>query len=138
MILCTGKIYYDLLAGLEEKALDEVAIVRVEQLYPFPEAELTEIISRYPNADEFLWVQEEALNMGAWYFVQLLLDELLPAEADLRYVGRDEAASPAVGDAMQHQREQQEIVDQALDVATDNQLKLEDVPSRIADGGSGS
>ena len=138
VILCTGKIYYDLLAGLEEKALDEVAIVRVEQLYPFPEAELTEIISRYPNADEFLWVQEEALNMGAWYFVQLLLDELLPAEADLRYVGRDEAASPAVGDAMQHQREQQEIVDQALDVATDNQLKLKDVPSRIADGGSGS
>jgi 2-oxoglutarate dehydrogenase E1 component len=138
VILCTGKIYYDLLAGLEEKALDEVAIVRVEQLYPFPEAELTEIISRYPNADEFLWAQEEALNMGAWYFVQLLLDELLPAEADLRYVGRDEAASPAVGDAMQHQREQQEIVDQALDVATDNQLKLKDVPSRIADGGSGS
>ena len=61
----------------------------------------------------------------------------MPAEADLRYVGRDEAASPAVGDAMQHQREQQEIVDQALDVATDNQLKLKDVPARIADGGSG-
>jgi 2-oxoglutarate dehydrogenase E1 component len=138
VILCSGKVYYDLLAGLEEKALEEVALVRVEQLYPFPEAELTQVIGRYPNADEFLWVQEEALNMGAWYFVQPLLDELLPEEAGLRYVGRDEAASPAVGDAMQHQREQQEIVDQALDVTTDNQLKLQDAPSRIADSGSGS
>ena len=138
VILCSGKVYYDLLAGLEEKALEEVALVRVEQLYPFPEAELTQVIGRYPNAAEFLWVQEEALNMGAWYFVQPLLDELLPEEAGLRYVGRDEAASPAVGDAMQHQREQQEIVDQALDVTTDNQLKLQDAPSRIADSGSGS
>jgi 2-oxoglutarate dehydrogenase E1 component len=140
VILCTGKIYYDLLAGLEEKSLDEVAIVRVEQLYPFPEVELAKVMSGYSNADEYLWVQEEALNMGAWYFVQPLLDDLLPLEAGLRYVGRDEAASPAVGDAVQHQNEQLEIVEQALDIASDKQLKLEDAKSRVAgaDGGSGS
>ena len=68
------------------------------------------------------------------------LDDLLPPETDLRYVGRDEAASPAVGDAMQHQNEQQEIVAQALDVASDKQLRLEDAKSRVAgiDGGHGS
>ena len=140
VILCSGKVYYDLLAGLEEKALEEVALVRMEQLYPFPETELLGAISRYRNAEEYLWVQEEALNMGAWYFVQPLLDDLLPPETDLRYVGRDEAASPAVGDAMQHQNEQQEIVAQALDVASDKQLRLEDAKSRVAgiDGGHGS
>jgi 2-oxoglutarate dehydrogenase E1 component len=117
VILCTGKVYYDLVAGLEEQALEAVAIVRVEQLYPFPAIELAQVLGRYQNASEFLWVQEEALNMGAWYFVQPLLADLLPPAVALRYVGRDEAASPAVGDAAQHQREQQEIVDQALDVA---------------------
>ena len=142
VIFCTGKIYYDLLAGLEAQALEEVAIVRVEQLYPFPAGELEQVLAGYPNAGEYLWVQEEALNMGAWYFVQPLLQDLLPSEVDLRYVGRDEAASPAVGDAAQHQREQQEIVDQALDqtfdMAADKQLKLEDVQPRVtgADGGS--
>ncbi|MDA0333724.1 MAG: 2-oxoglutarate dehydrogenase E1 component [bacterium] len=140
VILCTGKVYYDLLAGLEEQSLDVVAIVRVEQLYPFPTAELNQALRRYSNASEFLWVQEEALNMGAWHFLQPRLDDMLPAGAVLRYVGRDEAASPAVGDAAQHQREQQEIVDQALDVATDKQLKLENVQPRVVavDGGSGS
>jgi 2-oxoglutarate dehydrogenase E1 component len=139
VILCTGKVYYDLLAGLEEKGIEEIALVRVEQLYPFPERELAEAISRYRNAEEFLWVQEEALNMGAWYFLQPLLDELLPPGAGLRYVGRDEAASPAVGDAGKHQAEQLEIVEQALDVPTARELTLDNAPSRAAgvDGGAG-
>ena len=138
LILCTGKIYYDLLARREEKGLDEVALVRLEQLYPFPEAQVAGAIGRYPKAEEFLWVQEEALNMGAWYFVQPLLDELLPASAELGYVGRDEAASPAVGDAGQHQSEQHEIVEQALDPG--KELRIDAAPSakRAAgsDGGS--
>ena len=112
--------------------------MRVEQLYPFPEAELARALGRYRNAEEFLWVQEEALNMGAWYFLQPLLDELLSAGAGVRYVGRDEAASPAVGDAVQHQAEQQEIVDQALDVRAAKELKLGDVQPRRAGGDSGS
>ena len=69
----------------DEEGLEDVSIVRIEQLYPFPEAELTQVIGRYPNADEFLWVQEEALNMGAWYFVQPLLDELLPENRSIVY-----------------------------------------------------
>ena len=139
LILCTGKIYYDLLAERGEKGIDDVALVRLEQLYPFPEAGLAEAIGRYRKAEEFLWVQEEALNMGAWYFVQPQLDELLPESAELGYVGRDEAASPAVGDAGQHQTEQHEIVAQALDPAA-KELRLDAAPSarRAAgtDGGS--
>ena len=137
LILCTGKIYYDLLEEREERGLDEVALVRLEQLYPFPEDEVAEAIGRYPKAEKFLWVQEEALNMGAWYFVQPLLDELLPAEPG--YVGRDEAASPAVGDAGQHQTEQHEIVAQALDPAA-RELRLDAAPSakRAAGAEAGS
>ena len=139
LILCTGKIYYDLLAERDEKGLDEVALVRLEQLYPFPEAEVAEAIGRYPKAEKFLWVQEEALNMGAWYFVQPLLDELLPESAELGYVGRDEAASPAVGDAGQHQTEQHEIVEQALDPAG-KELRIDAAPSarRAAGADAGS
>jgi len=137
VILCTGKIYYDLYSSREERKLNEVALVRVEQLYPFPEADLRDAMERYPAAEEILWVQEEALNMGAWYFVQPLLDEMLPADVELRYVGRDEAASPAVGDARQHQSEQTEIVDQALDI-DNRELRLEDVQrSRQAEGQGG-
>ena len=128
LILCTGKIYYDLLEERDEKGLDGVALVRLEQLYPFPEAEVAEVIGRYGKAEEFMWVQEEALNMGAWYFVQPLLDELLPESAELGYVGRDEAASPAVGDADQHQTEQYVIVAQALDPAG-KELRLDAAPS---------
>jgi len=125
IVMCTGKVYYDLLAGREEKGLDEVAIVRVEQLYPFPDSELSEVFERYPNAQEYLWAQEESMNMGAWYFIQPLLDDILPA-GQVRYVGRDEAASPAVGDAKQHHAEQAEIVEQAMDLNA-KELILEDV-----------
>ena len=125
VVMCTGKVYYDLVAGREDKGLDEVAIVRVEQLYPFPDSELSEVFERYPNAEEYVWVQEESMNMGAWYFIQPLLDDILPA-GQVRYVGRDEAASPAVGDAAQHQAEQREIVEQAMDLNV-KELMLEDV-----------
>ncbi|MFH1569889.1 MAG: 2-oxoglutarate dehydrogenase E1 component, partial [Gemmatimonadota bacterium] len=139
VLLCSGKVYYDLMAGRQSRELEGVALVRVEQLYPFPEPEVREIIGRYGQAEEFMWVQEEALNMGAWYFVQPLIDELLPPELDLRYVGRDEAASPAVGDHLLHQSEQREIVEQALDLRP-RELKLEDVKrSRAeADGSAGA
>ena len=138
VVLCSGKVYYDLLAGREQVQQGDVALVRMEQLYPFPAAELEEIVRRYDGAEEYLWVQEEASNMGAWYFVQPLIDELLGDRGNVRYVGRDEAASPAVGDAYQHQSEQQEIVDQALDLHA-VELKLEDAQRiRSAAAGSGS
>jgi len=133
VVLCTGKVYYDLLAGREEIGMEGVALVRVEQLYPLPEKELRGIVERYVEAEEFLWVQEEALNMGAWYFVQPLVDEILPTSMRLRYVGRDEAASPAVGDHQAHISEQQEIVKEALDLHS-RELVLEDVKTRSASG----
>jgi 2-oxoglutarate dehydrogenase E1 component len=134
VVLCTGKVYYDLLASRDEMGLEGVALVRVEQLYPLPEAELKGIVARYAQAEEFLWVQEEALNMGAWYFVQPLVDEILPSSRRLRYVGRDEAASPAVGDHQAHVTEQQDIVQEALDLHS-RELVLDDVKqSRSASG----
>lgn len=115
VVLCTGKIYYDLVAARsQQKDGDEVALLRVEELYPFPAAELQAAFNRYPAAKQFYWVQEESQNMGAWFFVQPYIDKLLPAHCELNYVGRDEAASPATGSGLLHQTEQREIVEQAL------------------------
>lgn len=138
VLLCTGKLYYELVSGRESRELDGVAVVRVEQLYPFAEAPLRDIVARYAAAEEFCWVQEEASNMGAWSFLQPLIEELLGDDRPLRYVGRDEAASPAVGDHLQHQSEQREIVEQALDLGP-KELMLKDVKrSRAeAEGGGG-
>ncbi len=116
VVLCTGKVYYELAAGRQERGLKEVALVRLEQLYPFPEDKLRPVLGRYTQVAEVCWVQEEARNMGGWYFVQPLLDEILQDDVELAYSGRDEAASPAVGVSQTHQEEQQEIVEQALDV----------------------
>jgi 2-oxoglutarate dehydrogenase E1 component len=115
--LCTGKIYYDLYAARREREDGHgVALVRVEELYPFPGVELQDVLDLYPGADQVYWVQEESQNMGAWNFVRPYLDELLPQNCDLGYVGRDEAASPATGSGPVHLSEQQEIVTQALDM----------------------
>ena len=116
VLLCSGKLYYDLAAGREQQGNEEVALVRVEQLYPFPEKTLGEVLGRYGVANDVCWVQEEARNMGAWYFIEPLLQQVLREDVQLLYFGRDEAASPAVGAAKTHQDEQREIVDQALDV----------------------
>ena len=115
VVLCTGKIYYDLVAARgQQNDSDKVALLRIEELYPFPTAELQAVFNRYPAAKQFYWVQEESQNMGAWSFVQPHLDELLPAHCELNYVGRDEAASPATGSGHLHENEQREIVEQAL------------------------
>jgi 2-oxoglutarate dehydrogenase E1 component len=131
ILLCSGKIYYDLLAagGAEREG---VAVVRLEQLYPFPEPELEEIFQRYSRAEEVLWVQEESRNMGAWNFVRPLLDYMLPDGVELGYIGRDEAASPATGVYQVHLDEQQEIVEQAL-ALRDNEVVLADLPKRVAE-----
>ena len=115
VLFCSGKIYYDLLEGRQEQVREEVALVRVEQLYPFPQQEIQAILERYARAEEFFWVQEEAQNMGPWNFVRSLIGDLLPQGCELVYVGRDEAASPATGSYQIHQNEQQEIVEQALE-----------------------
>ena len=114
VLMCSGRIYYALDIGREERARDNIAIVRLEQLYPFPEAELTGILKGYPHASEFCWVQEEPANQGARDFLELRIERLLPARRRLAYVGRREAASPATGSHKIHQTEEKDIVDAAL------------------------
>jgi 2-oxoglutarate dehydrogenase E1 component len=114
VLLCSGKVYYDLLIGREQRTLDDIAIVRVEQLYPFPADEIARALAPYGGAGEVYWVQEEPWNMGAWQFMALHLPRVVGEGRTLRYVGRDEAASPAVGSYKMHQREQSELVDRAL------------------------
>ncbi len=103
--LCSGKIYYDLIEQREKENATDIAFIRLEQLYPFPQTQLDEVLKKYPNAKEFLWVQEESENMGAWRFVDYQLRKL-----NLRYVGRDEAASPATGFSKRHNMESEEIM----------------------------
>jgi 2-oxoglutarate decarboxylase len=120
ILLCTGKVYYEVLAAREGlKATDETAahtaIVRIEQLYPFPEAEIREVIARYSSASGVVWVQEEPRNMGAWIFMRTRLQRIMANEARaLGYAGRPESATTAPGSAKVHAREQAELLDQAF------------------------
>lgn len=114
IVLCSGKVYFDLLAARQRQGLAHVALVRVEQLYPFPEAMLDAVLKRYADAAEVAWVQEEPQNMGAWNFLAPRLRALLADPTALSYYGRPEAASPATGLYAQHQQEQAALVQQAL------------------------
>jgi 2-oxoglutarate dehydrogenase E1 component len=120
VILCSGKVYFDLVAERRKRKIDDIAILRIEQLYPFPIARLGIRLSKYPNAD-VVWCQEEPENMGAWHFVDRRIDRAL-AGIDVKakrpvYVGRAEAASPATGSARTHLKEQADLVDRALTLA---------------------
>lgn len=115
VIFCSGKVYYDLLAGREERKAEHAAIVRVEQLYPFAADQARDMLARYPATAEVVWAQEEPRNMGAWRFVEEQFNPLLEATGrELGYVGRPESASPATGSGRRHQQEQTEIVEDAL------------------------
>jgi len=116
VVLCSGKVFYDLQAAREEAGTSDVAIVRLEQFYPFPAAAIEEIFAAYPNANEIVWTQEEPQNMGAWTFVEPRLTNILPKGRDLRYVGRDASASPATGSYAIHNLEQAKLVAEALTV----------------------
>jgi len=118
VVLTSGKLYYDLLKGREEKKADHVALVRLEQLYPFPGAEIARILARYSTTAELVWAQEEPRNMGAWRFVrETFLDGLVAAAQPrpLRYVGRAASASPAPGSHKVHVLEQEAIVREAVE-----------------------
>ncbi|HWB53481.1 MAG TPA: 2-oxoglutarate dehydrogenase E1 component [Tepidisphaeraceae bacterium] len=120
LLLCTGKVYYSLHAERLKHNLDNVAIVRVEQLYPFPQKEVQAILSRYRNAQDVCWVQEEPRNRGAWAFMRHWLEQMLSETAVLTYVGRDEASSPATGSYKIHEAEERELVSQALDLPSES------------------
>ena len=115
VLLCSGKVYYDLAAAAAERGITNQAIVRAEQLFPIPEDELRLALGRYPNVTTVRWVQEEPRNMGAWAFVNGRLRNILPDHVGLEYVGRPYRASPAEGYPGAHAAEQARIVAQALE-----------------------
>ncbi|ASW56558.1 multifunctional oxoglutarate decarboxylase/oxoglutarate dehydrogenase thiamine pyrophosphate-binding subunit/dihydrolipoyllysine-residue succinyltransferase subunit [Plantactinospora sp. KBS50] len=113
VLLCSGKVYYDLVAARAERKITDTAIVRVEQLYPLPVQEVRDALATYDNAEDFAWVQEEPANQGGWSFVALNLLEHLEA-VRLRRISRPSAAAPAVGSAKTHDAEQTALIEAAL------------------------
>jgi 2-oxoglutarate dehydrogenase E1 component len=114
VLMCSGKAYYDLLEKRTERKIEDVAIIRLEQFYPFPEAQLRQAFGRYASAREWVWVQEESQNMGGWNFVD---PRLRGMGYSFAYVGRDASSSPATGSLKIHKREQAELVEAALAAA---------------------
>jgi 2-oxoglutarate dehydrogenase E1 component len=114
VVACSGKVYYDLVKKREEKKSGDVAIIRVEQLYPFPHKTFGAELKKYPNATEVVWCQDEPQNQGAWFFVQHYIHENLLDGQKLGYAGRPASASPAVGYAHLHQDQQKALLDQAF------------------------
>ena len=114
VIVCSGKVYYDLVRKREEKKAADVAIIRVEQLYPFPHKAFAAEIKKYPGATELVWCQDEPQNQGAWFFVQHYVHENMLDGQKLGYAGRPASASPACGYAHLHQEQQKSLLDQAF------------------------
>lgn len=114
VIFCSGKVYYDLMAHRQEKGIENAAIIRVEQLYPFHREMVEAIVGQYSNASHFVWCQEEPLNMGAWSYIFPRLERAVGSK--IRYAGRGTASSPAAGSKAMHYREQKALLAQAFEV----------------------
>jgi 2-oxoglutarate decarboxylase len=114
IILCSGKVYYDLLEQTAKRPEHDLALVRIEQFYPYPDGRIADVLSKHSSSEDILWVQEEPKNMGAWTYLQPLIESQLHKGQQLRYVGRKASASTATGSMKVHLEEQEEIVRQAL------------------------
>lgn len=114
LVLCSGKVYYDLIAEAEKSGGNHIAVLRVEQFYPFPQRAIREWLESFPQAREIIWLQEEPQNMGAWTFMRPRLETLIYNRQKLRYIGRAQSASPATGSYTIHQLEQQQLIKEAL------------------------
>ena len=116
LVMCSGKVYYNILERRREAGLRHVAIVRVEQLYPFPEEEIRTILKEYPKATEICWAQEEPRNQGSWFFMlsRRHLAGCIQRKHTLVYAGRDYSASPAAGYLNVHTSQQRALVETAL------------------------
>ena len=114
VVLCSGKVYYDLLSKRREQQLNNVAIIRIEQLYPFPADQVRDIFSDYKHVKAFVWCQEEPQNQGAWYCSQHHFRTVLPDGAELQYAGREASASTAVGYMSLHLKQQKALVNKAF------------------------
>jgi 2-oxoglutarate dehydrogenase E1 component len=114
-VLCSGKVWSDLEGDQRRAADDSLAVLRVEELYPFPDAEIRSMLEAYPKLHEVIWLQEEPQNMGAWWFVERHLRDMLDGRLDLRYIGRPAMASPSEGWSDAHAAEQRRIVQAILE-----------------------
>lgn len=117
VVLCSGKVFYDLLETRRKREVDDVALVRIEQLYPFPDVELGEMFSRFPNLSKIVWCQEEPKNQGAWYIIKHRIEEVIEEtrpELELTYAGRRRFAAPAGGDLARHKVRQAQLAHDAL------------------------
>jgi 2-oxoglutarate dehydrogenase E1 component len=117
LILCSGKVYVDLVTCGRREQTPEVAIARLEQLYPFPEDDLRPVLQGYPRLEEVVWMQEEPRNMGAWEFLRLQLARLIDGRWPLHYIGRPRSSSPAEGSAAWHTQNQEALLRNAFDLA---------------------
>jgi 2-oxoglutarate dehydrogenase E1 component len=113
VVLCSGKVYFDLIEDAEKRAISDIAIVRVEQLYPFPRAEVKQELAKYPAAKDVVWCQEEPMNQGAWFQIHHHLRACI-GEQTLSYAGRTRSPAPACGHYTTHVAEQAALVEQAL------------------------
>jgi 2-oxoglutarate dehydrogenase E1 component len=111
IVVASGKVYYD----LEKAKKENVAVIRLEQFYPFPKAKLVEILASYPNAESLVWCQEEPRNMGGWVFVRSRFEEI-KGKMSFQYVGRVDSASPATGSYAIHGLEQAKLVEEAMTI----------------------
>jgi 2-oxoglutarate dehydrogenase E1 component len=124
VVVCAGKVFFTLDQKRTAVESSQVAIVRVEQFYPFPAKELAAALETYPNASELVWVQEEPKNMGGWYFIESRLRELFATRfKEIRYCGRDEAASPAVGSYKWHLTEEDRFCTEAFSLKNESREK---------------
>jgi 2-oxoglutarate dehydrogenase E1 component len=114
VVFCAGKVYYDLLEARRTASMEDVALVRIEQLYPFPQVEYAETLNSYSNARDIVWCQEEPLNQGAWYQIRHRLQEPLKSKHVLRYAGRSPSASTAAGYIQLHAQQQKSLIQDAL------------------------
>ena len=116
VVFCSGKVYYDLLDQRRKNEQTDVAIVRIEQLYPFPKDDVEATLADYQHVTDFIWCQEEPQNQGAWYCSHHNFLAAIPAGATLSYAGRPASASPAVGYMSVHLKQQKALVEDALNV----------------------
>ena len=114
VVACAGKVYFDLLAARRERKIDNVALFRIEQLYPLDDRRFAEELKQFPNAKELVWCQEEPRNQGAWYAITHRLETILRKGQELRVTSRAASASPAVGYASKHLEQQKDLVNEAL------------------------
>lgn len=119
LLFCSGKVYYDLIEARQKHGIDHIAIIRLEQLYPYPKARVAEVLERYPHVKHRVWVQEEPRNQGAWWYMRAHMDVNLSHQdvGRLEYAGRPSSASPAAGSAQLHKQQLEEFISEALQLS---------------------